>query len=241
MNEKAIREAIESGDRFDSYRDYGQLEQVLRWKIIDAMTMRGQQLPESTLVTICKKVREVLLRDYPNFTDKEFELILEAGLTGKLGKETWINGAGILQWLSAYKNSEARIRAAFVPKEEKQVKKTKAEIDALNEQAFQEGFRKGFECYKKNGTIFHIDGFAIPQWPSAIYMEFRNRGVIPKATESDMAQADAKAKAYLAKYPVTNPLSKESLLIRTTDIIRAYLLEQYYESERKKSMGIHYS
>lgn len=232
MNVNAIKEAIQSGCRIDEYRDNEQLEQVLRWKILDALQVRGQQMPENNLKTVCKKTREVLQRDYPSFTDKEFELVLEYGISGKLGKEVWISGAGILQWLEAYKTNETRLRAIEVPQERVVERKTKEEIKALNEKAFQTDFQKGYECYKKNGTIFHKDGFGIPQWPSIIYQEFRNRSVIPKPTQEQIDYAEEKARIHLTLHPIflkTNE-SKETL---NNDIVKSYLLEAYYKEYSK--------
>lgn len=232
MNINAIKDAIETGERFDSYRDTDQIEQVLRWKILDALQMKGQQLPETNMKTICKKVGEVILRDYPSLTDKEFELVLESGLAGKLGKETWVNGAGILQWLEAYKINETRLRAIEEPRGKVVERKTKEEINALNEKAFQTDFQKGYECFKKNGTIFHKEGFGTPQWPSIIYQEFRNRSVIPKPTQEQIDYAEKKARIHRTIHPIllkTNE-SKETL---NNDIVKSYLLEAYYKEHLK--------
>ena len=118
MNENAIRQAREEGTLISAYSDVAQLESVVRWKIVEAQRLRGQQSDENTMKSICSKTAEVLMRDYSNFTDKEFDLILEGGISGKLGKETWVSGASVLQWLNHYQSNPVRIRVVESQNEE---------------------------------------------------------------------------------------------------------------------------
>lgn len=196
MNENAIRQAREEGTLISAYSDVSQLENVVRWKIAEAQRLRGQQMDENTMKSICNKTAQVLLRDYPNFTDNELDLVLEYGISGKLGKETWVSGAGILQWLSQYQSNPVRIRIVEAQNEVSKpaVKLSKEEIARKNQIAFAEGYERGKECYKKYGTIYHAEGFAIPQWPSMIYQEFRNRSVIAKPTQEQIEEAEERAR-----------------------------------------------
>lgn len=239
MNEKAIREAREQGALISSYNDISQLENVIRWKIADAQKMRGQQVDESTMQTMCKKIAKVLQRDYPNFTDAELDLVFDAGLAGNLGKEVWVSGASILQWLNHYQNNPVRIRIVESQNESKKntVKLTKEQISIKNQKAFAEGYEKGKECYKKNGTIFHKDGFAIPQWPSLIYQEFRNRGLISKPTEEQKEYAEERAKEHETIHLTILGTDIAQDIIKE-DIYKSYLLEAHYKEITSKSVSI---
>lgn len=230
MNEKAIKESRENGALISSYSDISQLEQVVRWKILDAQRLRGQQIDENTLQTICKKTAEVLKRDYPNFSDKELDLVLESGISGKLGKETWVSGASVLQWLSGYTNNPVRIRFIESENESKKevVKLSKEEISEKNRIALQEGYKRGYDCYVKNQTIFHKEGFAIPQWPSIIYTEFRRIGKIAPPTEEQRAEAKERAEEYIIVHPLIVQ-TEESNQKRIEDMTKCYLLEAHYK------------
>lgn len=239
MNENAIRQAREEGTLISAYSDVSQLENVVRWIIVEAQRLRGQQMDENTMKTICNKTAQVLLRDYPNFTDKEFDLVLEYGVSGKLGKETWVSGAGILQWLNHYQNNPVRIRIIEAQNEVSKpvVKLSKEEIARKNQVAFAEGYEKGKECYKKNGTIYHKEGFAIPQWPSMIYQEFRNRGVIAKPTQEQIEKAEERAREYGVSYPLLHHVKEyEDVLLE--DIVKSYLLETHYKEITSKTASI---
>lgn len=235
MNENAIRTAREEGALISSYNDASQLESVVRWKIAEAQRLRGQQMDENTMQTVCKKTTEVLLRDYPNFTDKELDLIFEAGISGKFGKEVWVSGASILQWLNHYQNNPVRIRIVEAQNESKRTvpKLSKEEISRRNQLAFSEGYEKGKECYRKNGTIFHKDGFAVSQWPSLIYQEFKNRGVIAQPTQEQIDSANEKAKEHETLHPslFKTKESEENKKLLFEDTVKAYLLEEHYKLE----------
>lgn len=237
MNENAIRQAREEGTLISAYSDVAQLESVVRWKIVEAQRLRGQQTDENTMKSICSKTAQVLMRDYPNFTDKEFDLVLEGGISGKLGRETWVSGAGVLQWLNHYQSNPVRIRVVESQNEVSKpiVRLTKEEIARKNQIAFSEGYARGKKCYEKNGTIYHKEGFAIPQWPSIIYQEFRNRGVIAKPTQEQMDYAEEKAKEHEATHPLLLK-TEESKEVRFEDTYRSYLLEAHYKEITSKSV-----
>lgn len=237
MNENAIRQAREQGSLISSYTDVSQLEKVVRWKVVEAQRLRSQQVDENTMQSICKKTAQVLMRDYPNLTDDELDLVLEGGISGKFGKETWVSGASILQWLNHYHNNPVRIRLVEAQNEVSKpvTRLSKEEIDRRNQIAFAEGYEKGKECYKKNGTIYHKEGFAIPQWPSIIYQEFRNRGVIAKPTQEQMEYAEEKAKEHEALHPLLLK-TKDPKEVRFEDIYKSYLLEAHYKEITSKSV-----
>lgn len=229
MNENTIRRAIETGHSFGSYPEASQLETQIKYAINDTLKLRGQ--PNMDAVTedrVVKIIAKTLYEDYPSLTDNELPIILQAGASGELSRETWISGALILQWIRVYSRHQMRIGIVDEKHEEKQSRQTKEEIDARNEMAYKDSFEKGYQSYVKNGTIFHKDGFALPQWPSIIYDEFRRRGVIPEPTEDERRYAERKASVYKAENRVKYFLSYESMKLRESDIYKSFLLEAYY-------------
>ena len=106
MNEISIKDAMVEGCPFNNYDSVGQIESTLRYTVNNAIKMRGQPaVDEDTMYTICKKVADAILRDYPTMTDKEFDIMLDAGVSGELTKDTWVSGAAILQWLRLSQHS----------------------------------------------------------------------------------------------------------------------------------------
>ena len=230
MNEQSIKDAILNGSAFSSYSSDSSVENVIRWKICDAMTLRGQNPDENTLQTVCRKIASIILRDYPKLTDNEFEIILEAGISGELGKETWVSGASILQWIRTYSNHPSRIAIIDEQEEEKSDKHrlSKAEIEELNDKACKEKAKSAFEYYKEKGTIFSgkdSRGFHLPQFASIVYERLKNQGFIKEPSEDDLVMAAE----YADRKVVEHKTKKEFLPAAHQDWMGSYLLEQYFK------------
>lgn len=227
MNEQTIIQAIETGCRFDGYPSESSIETMLRWKINDAMRLKGQSgMDESMAQTICRKVTEFLLRDYPSLTDKEFELILEGGMTGDFGKETWVNGANIMMWVKSYAHDNARRNAVCqLDKPAEKKSKSKAEIDELNKQAVEGKVASAMQYYKYNGTIFgsEASAFHLPQFAAICYDYLRERGDIPEPTPDQVAEADKYADEKIA----TSRTRREFIPAVHEDWHKSKLLELY--------------
>lgn len=232
MNELSIKNAITTGTRFDNYASESGIEQVIRYKVIDAMKLRGQSgSDEAMLQTICRKTTEIILRDYPALTDKEFDILLEAGVSGEFGKETWVSGAIILQWLRLYNRHASRL--AIVDEQEDENKqqrqrKTKAEIDELNDKTCREKARSAFEYYKQNGTIFagaDSRGFHLPQFAAIVYEWIRTHGYVPEPTTTQINAAREYASNQIAR----NNTRREYIPAAYEDYVNSYLLEEYYK------------
>lgn len=231
MNEQAIRDAIIGGSAFCSYPSDSGVEQVIRWKICDAMSMRGQKdTDEGAMQTLCRKLATIILRDYPKLTDKEFELILESGISGELGKETWVSGAGILQWMRNYSNHPSRIAVVDEQEEEKTDKHrlTKEEIEELNDKAVKEKAKSAFEYYKEHGTIYSGSdprGLHLSQFASIIYHRLKDEGYIKEPDANRIAEAEAYADRKVAE----KMTAKEFIPSAREDWMGSYLLEQYFK------------
>lgn len=242
MNESTIREAMESGYRFSAYNSESQIQDVIRWKINEALKLRGQSnMDESMLTTTVNKVTEVVMRDYLSMTDKEFGLVLELGVSGELGRETWVNGGLILQWLRQYWQSAGRISIidADTEQEKESKRKTQAEIDELNNTAFEEKIHSAFDYYKECRTIWSAKEderarrmdkddprcFHCPQWAAMVYNHYREVGKIKAPTPERIKEAQEWGANKVAEH-VTK---KEYIKSAREDWADAYLLEKYFE------------
>lgn len=234
MNQQAIREAITTGDAVSSYGTTSKLEEIVRWKLCDAYRLHGQTPDVSTLDTVVRKVSDVLVRDYPSLTDKELDIILEAGVSGELGKDTWVSGATVLQWIRLYSRHQTRLVVIDeAHKEAKAGRLTKEEIAERNEMAYQDGMERGRRSFAEHGTIFHPEGFDIPRWPAMVYEDFRRRGVIPEPGREQQDYAEAKAETYDREHPVKVSMP-EFMALHKEDLLKAYLLEAYFVQDMKK-------
>lgn len=242
MNENTIREAMESGYQFSSYNSESQIQDVIRWKINEALKLRGQaNMDESMLTTTVNKVTEVVMRDYLAMTDKEFSLVLELGVSGEFGRETWVNGGLILQWLRQYWQSAGRISIIDEDTEqEKQSKrKTKEEIEELNRQAFEGKIHSAFDYYKECRTIWSAGEderairmdkddprcFHCPQWAAMVYNHYREEGKIKAPAPERIKEAQEWGARKVAEHAT----KKEYIKGAREDWADAYLLEKYFE------------
>lgn len=236
MNEQTLRKAMQEGYQFSSYTSESQIEDVIRWKICDAMKLRGQAYTdESMIVAMCRKTAEVLLRDYPSMTDKEFEIMLEAGISGELTpKETWVSGAMILQWMRLYYRHTSRISIIDEQNEEEQKshRMTKAELDEKNRAACENKLREVYAYYKKTGDIFDENevikdrdprAFATPQFAAVVYNYYRAEGKIPEPEESRIQAANQYATEKVLEARTRNEWVKSAM----QDWRDAYLLREY--------------
>lgn len=248
MNEASIKEAIESGSRIDSFASVGQIETAVLYEINCTLKLRGQgYMDAGTQETTVRKLAEVLLRDYPDITDKELRLIMEAGVSGELGRETWVSGASIMQWLRNYYRHVSRL--AVIGANEEQAKgktrKTKAEIEELNNAACKEKARSAFEYYKQHGTIFGDEkipedlkederaayfadearSFHLPQFAAIVWEWIKAQGGVAEPSEERMLEANRFADDKVASANTR----KEYVPAAHDDWRDSYLLEQYYK------------
>ena len=242
MNENTIREAMENGYRFSTYNSESQIQDVIRWKINEALKLRGQSnMDESMLTTTINKVTEVVMRDYLSMTDKEFSLVLELGVSGEFGRETWVNGGLILQWLRQYWSSQGRISIidADTEQEKQSKRKTKEEIEELNRQAFEEKIHSAFDYYKECRTIWSAGEderarrmdkddprcFHCPQWAAMVYNHYREEGKIKAPAPERIKEAQEWGERKVAEHAT----KKEYIKGAKEDWADAYLLEKYFE------------
>lgn len=248
MNEASIKEAIESGSRIDSFASVGQIETAVLYEINCTLKLRGQgNMDAGTQETTVRKLAEVLLRDYPDITDKELRLVMEAGVSGELGRETWVSGASIMQWLRNYYRHVSRL--AVIGANEEQAKgktrKTKAEIEELNNAACKEKARSAFEYYKQHGTIFGDEkipedlkederaayfadearSFHLPQFAAIVWEWIKAQGGVAEPSEERMLEANRFADEKVASANTR----KEYVPAAHDDWRDSYLLEQYYK------------
>ena len=242
MNENVIRDAMETGYKFSSYTSQPQIQDVIRWKINEALKLRGQfNMDEGMLTTTVNKVTEVIMRDYLSMTDKEFSLVLELGVSGEFGRETWVNGGLILQWLRQYWQSAGRISIIDADTEQDKESKrlTKAEIDELNQKAFEEKIHSAFDYFKECRTVWSASEderarrmdkddprcFHCPQWAAIVYNHYREEGKIKAPAPERIKEAQE----WGAKKVAEHATKKEYIKGAREDWADAYLLEKYFE------------
>ena len=242
MNELTIRKAMQSY-QFSSYTSESQIEDVIRWKVCDAMKLRGQvNMDESILSTAVRKVAEVILRDYPSMTDKEFEIMLEAGISGELTpKETWVSGAMILQWMRLYYRHPLRLKIIDeMDEKQKSYRMTKAELDEKNRAACENKLREVYAYYKESGDIFDENevikdrdprAFATPQFAAVVYNYYRAEGKIPDPEESRIQAANQYATEKVREARTQNEWVKSAM----QDWRDAYLLREYLGDAIKRT------
>lgn len=242
MNELTLRKAMQ-GYQFSSYTSESQIEDVVRWKICDAMKLRGQvNMDESILSTAVRKVAEVILRDYPSMTDKEFEIMLEAGISGELTpKETWVSGAMILQWMRLYYRHPSRLKIIDeLDEEQKSYRMTKAELEEKNRAACENKLREVYAYYKENKDIFDENevikdrdprAFATSQFAAVVYNYYRAEGKIPDPEESRIQAANQYATEKVREARTQNEWVKSAM----EDWRDAYLLREYLGDAIKRT------
>lgn len=235
MNEKTISEAMQNGQAFITFSSQSEIENKIRYKIFDAMKLRGQSgVDDSTMQAIIRKASDVIIRDYPSMTDIEFDIMLEAGISGELTpKETWVTGASILQWMRLYNRHQSRLNVVDEQHEEKTSarRKTQAEIEELNEKACNDKIHEAYEFYKTSGDIFDDvnhdpRAFATPQFASVVYEWYRNKGLIPEPTEQQLQQADIYASNKIAERNART--KREYLPAARQDWFNSHLLALYF-------------
>ena len=242
MNENVIRDAMETGYKFSSYTSQPQIQDVIRWKINEALKLRGQSnMDDGMLTTTVNKVTEVIMRDYLSMTDKEFSLVLELGVSGEFGRETWVNGGLILQWLRQYWQSAGRISIIDADTEQDKESKrlTKAEIDELNQKAFEEKIHSAFDYFKECRTIWSASEderarrmdkddprcFHCPQWAAIVYNHYREEGKIKAPAPERIKEAQEWGANKVAEHAT----KKEYIKGAREDWADSYLLEKYFE------------
>lgn len=242
MNESTIRDAMETGYAFSTYKSASQIEEVVRWKLKEASKLKGQGgLDADILTTTVSKVAEVIMRDYPTLTDKELGLILEMGVSGQFGRDNWVNGGNVLQWLNQYQRHPYRIAIidADTEQEKENKRKSKAEIEELNNTAFEEKIHSAFEYYKECRTIWSAREdvrarrmnendprcFHLPQWAAMVYNHYREEGKIAAPTPERMKESQE----WGANKVIEHATKKEYIKGAREDWADAYLLEKYFE------------
>ena len=242
MNELTLRKAMQ-GYQFSSYTSESQIEDVIRWKVCDAMKLRGQvNMDESIVVAMCRKTAEVILRDYPSMTDKEFEIMLEAGISGELTpNDTWVSGAMILRRMRLYYRHPSRLKIIDeLDEEQKSYRMTKAELDEKNRAACENKLREVYAYYKETGDIFDENevikardprAFATPQFAAVVYNYYRAEGKIPQPEESRIQAANQYATEKVREARTQNEWVKSAM----QDWRDAYLLREYLGDAIKRT------
>ena len=239
MNENAIREAMAGSVLCDGRVN---VEDIVRYAMNDALKLRGQAMSEDVLRASSRKVADVIARDYPSLTDKELELVMEAGVSGELGKDVWVSGASVLQWLRAYYRHASRLAVVEGRSREKASRKmSREEVELLNREAYAQRYASAMEYCREHGTIFDRSrvkdprAFALPHWAALVYRHHLEAGVIAAPTPNELSAAERRAEKEQEEKQYTLPVSLSAVLAQAEkdDLRDAFLLENHFLTHRE--------
>ncbi len=241
MNARKMNEAYNTGSRWDAM-DVSERQTTIKIVVSSAMLLRGQgRMDIGTLETIVEKIDYYILSEYPGLRDKEFEYLLNLGISGELGQDTYVSGAMIMKWVRQFYHNPERL--ALVDAEDKREqdknKPTPQAIAQKNVDALNEARRRSFEFYKENGTIFGekrnekgkivARGFNLPQWAAQVYNHFKALGEIPEPSTERLKKAAELAVQNVEDANAKLKLPAECLICSKFDWRDSILLEMYYE------------
>lgn len=239
MNARKMNDAYTTGIRWDAMTA-SERQTAVKLLMSNAMIMKGQgRMDIGTMDTIVMNIDEFIASEYPGMKDKEFEYMLNLGISGELdSKETYVSGANVMRWVRAYYRNPERL--ALVDAEDKKKQEdAKRGIDVAekNVAAFNDAMRRAIEFYQENGTIFGetrdkdgrvtARGFALVGWAAQVYQHFKALGQIPAPTEEELEAVKVEATNKTLEDRVVMLLGTEFMKSSNRDWIDALLLERY--------------
>ena len=139
------------------------LKETVRTAVVKAYGLKGLPLPiEAELGLMVDEIAGKVYRSYGFLTSQELFIIVEAGVTGEIGKDSRVTCASFFGWLSGYVASDLRkevIRGLRQPS-----KPALYDLDTvkeMNRQAEVRGINHLWREYKEYGILLegHIDGY----------------------------------------------------------------------------------
>ena len=138
--------------------------ELVKANIVRAFGLRGLPVPDDMeLQSMTREVTAKIERSYRHLTAAELAMVMEAGVSGELGKDVRVTCAAVFGWLATYMSSELRrdalktgmksfSRSNLLPAEH---------VAELNRNAEINGARALWEEYKANGNLAsdHLDGY----------------------------------------------------------------------------------
>lgn len=241
MNASKVQDAYKTGTQWQNLTESERLV-IIRQGMSNAMMMRGQgHMDAGTMETIAQNISAFILDEFPALRDKEFGYLLDLGISGELGQDTYVSGATAMKWVRMYyRHAERLLQVDAEEREQAEGRRlTPMQIAEKNAAAFDDAIHRSFEYYKTYDTIFGqvqdeqgnvvMRGFSCPQWAGQVYEHYRQLGKIPEPTEAQKNVALERADRALTENGLfVGKQSMEILRTSKTDWYHSYLLEQYF-------------
>lgn len=212
-----------TGQSFGSMMLHSRLD-IVRANIVRAYGLRGLGVPDAVeLESITREVESKIGRSYRHMTAAELAMVMEAGVSGELGKDVRITCASIFGWISAYMSSDQRkevLRTTMRRRSPQKDMLPAEQVESLNAAAQLRGARVLWEEYKANGSLApeHLDGYI-----EMVCDGLMRRGVI---SPNKAAWAEAEKKARAEERRVTNGRSLSDCLKARK--VKKYILLMYF-------------
>ena len=153
-----------TGQPFGAMMLHTRLDTV-RANIVRAYGLRGLGVPDNMeLESMTKEVTSKIDRSYRHMTAAELAMVMEAGVSGELGKDVRITCASIFGWIAAYMSSDLRkeaLRTGMRMRSPQRDLLPAEQVKAMNSAAEVRGAKLLWEEYKANGCLApeHLDGY----------------------------------------------------------------------------------
>lgn len=163
MDGKEIIQAA-TGQKFGSMMSHTRLETV-KANVVRAYGLRGLPVPDATeLASMTREIEAKIERSYRHMTPAELALVMEAGVSGELGKDVRITCASVFGWIASYMASDVRreaLRTGMRMRPSERDMLPEEQLKAMNEAAEIRGAQALWAEYKANGSLAsdHLDGY----------------------------------------------------------------------------------
>lgn len=143
--------------------DNGTIKELVRTALVKAYGLKGFPLPvEAEIALMVDEIAGKIGRSYSFLTSQELFIIVEAGVTGEIGRDTRVSCASFFGWIAGYVASD--IRKDVLKGLRQPQKQPLYDIDTVNEmnrQAEIRGINYLWGEFKEYGRLLdgHLDGY----------------------------------------------------------------------------------
>ncbi len=204
-------EEIKLALRGKALRNYDRdtLKEVVRTAVTKAYGLKGLALPlEGELALMVDEISGKISRSYSFITSQELFIIVEAGVTGEVGRDSRVSCASFFGWIAGYVASD--IRKDVIRGYRTATRPSPYDVDTINEmnrQAEVRGINGLWGEYKDNGMLLdgHLDGYC-----AMVYDALVSRGRVAVG-QNVIEEARRRAKSELRRMGSTRTLKDGSL------------------------------
>lgn len=153
-----------TGQPFGAMMPHTRLETV-KANVVRAFGLRGLAVPDVTeLDSITREIEAKIIRSYRHLTAAELAMVMEAGVSGELGKDVRVTCASVFGWIASYMASDIRreaLRTGMRMRSAKRDMLSEEDLDAKNEAAEIRGAKALWAEFKTTGCLSpdHLDGY----------------------------------------------------------------------------------